>query len=251
MSILLALSFLTIFPFTRNRQVEPPEMAASMAFFPLVGLWLGAILWGFDFEAGKYLNRTLISALEVAIIALLTGGLHLDGFSDTIDGMYGGRGDTTRTLEIMKDSRVGAMGVIGIAMLLIVKVVALSSLPTGVRGGALVLMPTISRWSQVQMAINARYARKEASLARPFVEYLEFKHFAVATVFAAGAVVIFGGTPGMIAFAASGLFTLAARVYFHKKIGGITGDTIGAVNELDEVIVLLVYCGFTGFKVLG
>jgi adenosylcobinamide-GDP ribazoletransferase len=134
------------------------------------------------------------------------------------------------------------MGVIGLALLLMLKVAAVASIPTGLRGQALLLMPAISRWSQVQVSIGSEYARKEGSLAKAFVEFLEWKHFATATIVTCVAVVLLSGTYGMAAFAVAGLFTFAARAYFKSRIGGITGDTIGAVNEINEVLVLLVFC---------
>ena len=241
-SFLTAINFLTIFPFARGKVVEPRELASSMALFPLVGVWLGACMWLMDKYLCLIFPVWVVACLIVAFLAIVTGGLHLDGFTDTLDGFYAGRGDRARTLEVMKDSRVGAMGVIGLFLLLMLKVAAVASIPTGLRGQALLVMPAISRWSQVQVAIGSAYARKEGSLAKAFVEFLEWKHFATATIVTCVAVVLLSGTHGMAAFAVAGLFTFGAKAYFKSRIGGVTGDTIGAVNEINEVLVLLVFC---------
>jgi adenosylcobinamide-GDP ribazoletransferase len=241
-SFLTAISFLTIFPFASGKAVEPRELASSMALFPLVGVWLGACMWLMDKYLCLIFPVWVVACLIVAFLAVVTGGLHLDGFADTLDGFYAGRGDRARTLEVMKDSRVGAMGVIGLLLLLLLKVAAIAGIPSGLRGQALLVMPAISRWSQVQLSIGSEYARKEGSLAKAFIEFLEWKHFATATIVTCVAVVLLSGTRGMAAFAVAGLFTFGAKAYFKSRIGGVTGDTIGAVNEINEVLALLVFC---------
>lgn len=244
---MIAISFLTAFPLGKGKVVEPRDMARSMAFFPLVGLWLGAMMWGIDVVLAPYMPVMAVSALLIGFIATVTGGLHLDGFSDTIDGLFSGRMDREKILAIMKDSHVGAMGVIGLVVLLMVKFAFLTSITSPIRWQALLLAPALARWSQVLVAFGSEYARKEGSLARPFVEFLEFSHFVIATIFAAGAVYFFSGRiAGFIAFGAVGVFTFLAKLYFARKLGGITGDTIGAVSEINEVVVLAAFLVFAG-----
>jgi len=206
------------------------------------------MLWALDFGLGKVFPITVSYALVIAALAFVTGGLHLDGFADTVDGIFGGRGDRERMLVIMKDSRVGAIGVVALIFLLLVKYAALVSLHAPFRGPALLIMPTLARWSQVQLSIGSEFARREGSLAQPFLEFLEWRHFAFATIVTAAAVFFLSGTPGYFAFAVAGVFTLLARVYFKHKLGGITGDMIGAVSESVEVIMLLVFLAATGLS---
>ncbi len=246
---LAALSFLTIFPFGRGKTLEGRDMAASMAWFPLVGLLLGAIIWLIDIGLNSILPVAVTSVVLITLLAFFTGGLHLDGLSDTLDGLYFGHSDREKVLSVMKDSRIGAMGVIGLVLLLLMKFVALNNVAPGYRGQALLIMPTLARWSQVQLAVGARYARKQGSLAQPFVEFLEWKHFAFATTCAAAAVFFLTAVsiPGLICLGAVSLFALLSRLYLNKRIGGITGDTIGAVSEINEVMVLLIYSAATSF----
>jgi adenosylcobinamide-GDP ribazoletransferase len=239
-----ALRFLTIVPLGRGgggETVEPERMASSMAYFPLVGAWLGVFLWLLDFSLGKILPHLVVAVLLVGFLALITGGLHLDGLADTLDGIFGGRGDRERALAIMKDSRVGAMGVVGLALLLLLKFTCIDALHGLARGQALIVMPMLARFSQVQLAYRSEYARKEGSLARPFVEFLELRHFIAAAVGALLITYIAAGFRGLLPLAATLAFTLGARLYFHGKLGGVTGDTIGFVSEINEALVLVVF----------
>jgi len=240
--LLTAIRFLTILPLGRGEALEPKKMAASMAWFPFVGLLLGAALMALDLGlTGRVFPRPVVDAILIAFMALVTGGLHLDGFADTLDGTFGGRGDKARTLEIMKDSRIGAMGVVGIAVLLLLKFTALGGVPADDRWHALVLMPVLARWSQVSMAFRAKAARSGGSLAGSFVEYLGFGHLLLASLATLAAAFFIGGTTGVAALAAVSLLTLASKAHFNRWLGGITGDTIGCVSEINEVLVLLVF----------
>ncbi len=238
-SILTAFRFLTIIPLGKGEDVDPKGMASAMAWFPAVGLVLGLVLAGIDKVFQHYISQRVADIILIGILALITGCLHLDGFADTLDGIFGGRGDRERILAIMKDSHVGAVGVVGIILLLMLKYASLESVNWHYRTGALVIMPAVARWSQVITAFGADFARKHGSLAQPFVEHMEMWHFMVATATAAVAVFVFGGIKGMFILVAAGVFALAAKLYFTKRIGGVTGDTIGAVSEAVEALVLL------------
>lgn len=237
---LTAVSFLTAIPLGRSRAYEPARVASSMAYFPLVGLCLGLALVLIDYLLKGIFPRQVVDVILISFLALVTGGLHLDGLADTVDGIVGGKGDRERTLSVMKDSRIGAMGVVALALLLLFKFAALGSLPASSRTCALIVMPTLARWSQVQLAFRSRAARKEGSLAGPFTELLKPRHLVAATAVAL-AVASFAGIRSVLAFALVLLFSLAARVYFHRSIGGVTGDTIGALSELSEVLVLTAF----------
>jgi len=236
-----AFRFLTILPLGKGKTVEPERMAASMAWFPLVGAWLGGALFAVDYLLRLVVPGNVSSVLVIALLALVTGGLHLDGFADTLDGIFGGRGDKARILEIMKDSRIGAIGVVGLVFLLMLKFVSLDGLFGDSRAYALVLMPTLARWSQVCMALGARSARGEGSLAKPFLEHLNGWHLVSASAVTFAVAVLLAGLKGLVVVVPVAAITVAARLYFNRKIGGITGDTIGAVSEVNEVIVLLTF----------
>ncbi len=237
---LSALGFLTVIPVGQERITED-RMAGMMSFFPLVGLLLGSILALFDYLAKGLLPRQVTDALIVAFLAIITGGLHLDGVADTADGLIGGKGDREKVLAIMKDSRTGAMGVVAICLLLLVKFMALDSIPSDMRPGALLLAPTLSRWGQVAVSYGSRPARSENSLAGSFIEYLKPAHLIAASVMAVVFAALFGGMTGLAALAAAAIVCLLLKIFFNRSIGGETGDTIGASSEIAEALVFIVF----------
>jgi adenosylcobinamide-GDP ribazoletransferase len=238
--MLNALRFLTILPLGRGAELTAKRMAASMAWFPAVGLLLGGMVWGIDKALYYFMPGGVTDAIVITALALVTGGLHLDGLADTCDGLYGGRGDRVRTLEIMKDSHVGAMGVIGLVAVLLLKYGALDGLYGDARGYALLLAPMHARWAQVIMAYRVVYVRKEKSLAQPFVDHLSAGHILFATLFTLGASFGIAGLGGIVMAGMVAVFALAARLYFRIKLGGITGDVIGAVSESAEAFAFVV-----------
>lgn len=238
-AILTAFRFLTIIPLGKGDETGPKDMAAAMAWFPLAGLCMGLALRVLDFGLERVFPQQVVDVMLIAALALVSGGLHLDGFADSLDGIYGGRGDRERTLAIMKDSRVGAMGLVGIVLLLLMKYSALGAVTWNARAGALILMPMAGRWAQVLVAFGSEFARKDGSLAQPFVEHLEMSQFLVATVTAVVATMFVAGPRGILVLAGIGGFAFLARLYFSELIGGVTGDTIGGVSEAVEVLALL------------
>ncbi len=237
---LSALGFLTVIP-VGQKKVAPDRMAGAMMFFPLVGLLLGSILVLFDYLAKGLLPRQVTDALIITFLALITGGLHLDGLADTADGLIGGKGDKGEALAIMKDSRTGAMGVVAIFLLLLIKFMALDSIPSVLRPGALLLAPTLSRWGQVVVSYGSRPARSEGSLAGSFITHIRLAHLVVASLMAAAFSAVFGGMTGLAALAAAAIACLLLKIFFNYSIGGETGDTIGASSEIAEALVLIVF----------
>ncbi|MDH3973964.1 MAG: adenosylcobinamide-GDP ribazoletransferase [Deltaproteobacteria bacterium] len=240
---LTALGFLTLFPHPQYDDFEGKDLGCSMAAFPLVGLFLGIILVISDFILSSFLPEGLTNILLIALLVILTGGLHLDGFMDTLDGIGGGN-NREKILAIMRDSRVGAFGAIGIIFLVIIKWEALNSLGSDVKTTALLLMPLISRWAMALLTHISPYARAEG-LGRPFADGLtrERIYFALASTLVIS-LFLFGFKGIVIVFIIIILsFVLAG--WFRNKIGGITGDVIGAWNELAELLVLLLILFFT------
>lgn len=234
-----ALGFLTILPHPKNTDPEGNDLGRSMAFFPLVGLLLGLTLVIINSLFLPYLPDRLVNMLILATLIIVTGGLHMDGFMDTLDGIGGGN-DRQRILAIMRDSRVGAFGVLGVIILLLIKWEALNSIGYETKGAALLLMPVISRGGQVLLTHLSPYARAEG-VGRPFADGLDGKSFTVAVAITVILSLVSGGLAGILIAAIAGLFTLWWSRFFIKKIGGITGDIIGALNELLEMIVLLFF----------
>lgn len=234
-----ALGFLTLLPYPKNTDFEGKDLGRSMALFPLVGLLLGLMLLLLNSFLSPYLPERLVNIIIISLLIIVTGGLHMDGFMDTLDGIGGGN-NKERILTIMRDSRVGAFGAIGLILLLLIKWEALNSISGEMKGAALLLMPVISRGGQVLLTYLSPYARTEG-VGRPFADGLNKKALTVAIVITLILSLVSGGFAGILIAVIGGLFTLWWSRFFIRKIDGITGDVIGALNELLEVMVLFFF----------
>lgn len=233
-----ALEFLTIIPSLRRKVSGQVEIGRSLVYFPLVGLLLGLIILGLDFVLRLVLPLPVVGAILIGAMAVVTGAIHLDGFMDTCDGLGGHSPE--RRLEIMKDSRVGAFGVVGIVILLLMKYGALVSLTPGLRVGALVAMPVLGRWAMVFGVTGYPYARPEG-LGKAFVQQASWPRFWVATVLALIIVVVFGRWIGLVTFMGVGLVVWGAATLMKRKFTGLTGDSYGALCELSEAMSLVLF----------
>ncbi|AMV73412.1 adenosylcobinamide-GDP ribazoletransferase [Desulfuromonas carbonis] len=233
-----AIAFLTVFPVARNLALEPPRLARSMAFFPAVGLTLGLLLVVADWFLGLLLPRAVLDALLLLLLIGATGALHLDGIADLIDGLAGGR-DREGILRIMKDSRVGAIGAVGLVMTLLLKYLSLTNIPLPAKAAALVLMPAAGRWIQVVLAVNCRYLRAEGGTGRIFVEQVGEREMLIATATLLAAVLVLFHLQGILLFFLLAVVAALLIRYFNRRLGGVTGDVLGGATEVVEIVVLL------------
>lgn len=232
---LIALQFLTVLPL-KIKNVKPEDLGASLFYFPVVGLFIGLILAGISYVYAE-LPVPALAAILIALYYFMTGALHLDGLADTCDGFYGSR-PKERILEIMRDSHIGAMGVTGIFLVLLLKFAFLASMRGALLGGALILMTVFSRWALVALCFMSDYARKDGK-ARGFIEHASKRSFVTGAIFTLLVFFIIAGLKGVIAFMLSFVGIFLFMLYSKKKIGGMTGDTLGAACELSEILVLL------------
>ena len=236
--LLQAVSLLTILPVGHLSFSEEKELARSMAFFPIVGLVIGLILALGYYLFSLFIPRTLGLWLTIGLLAILTRGLHLDGFADTMDGLGSG-GPREKILEVMRDSRIGAFGVIGLVLLIGAQYLALAQIPISSISYALILMVVMGRNSMVLVCYRSPYSRSEGGLAKPFTENLGKREVALSLVSAFGIALLAMGVKGIMVFSGVCLFSLGYRLFFIKKLSGVTGDILGAANELAEVLCLL------------
>jgi adenosylcobinamide-GDP ribazoletransferase len=233
----LALTFLTVFPWFRLGEVTPGDLARSLFWFPWVGALLGLVLWGAGVGLSSLFPTPAAAALLVALTVLLTRGLHLDGLADTVDGLGGGDTPEAR-LAIMKDSRLGAFGAVSLVLVLLLKFSFLLALVDRGMVRTLVLFPLISRWGLVLLAALAPYARPGGGLGQAMTEGATLQLTAGATVAALLLSFLAGGYAGLLILGLAGLVVWGLSRYFRHKLGGITGDVYGTVNEILEVLVL-------------
>ena len=229
-----ALQFLTILPLGGS---EPFDSRNIVPYFPLVGLVVGLLLAVFDKIAAMFWIRPVAAAVDVILLAAVTGAFHLDGLADAADGMFGHR-SRERALEIMKDSRVGAMGLVTIVGCLMLKWAGLMAVGAHHRFLMLLLIPAYAR-SGMMFGIRALpYGRPGGGTAFAFFENpLKPEDFKWLLAPVAGS--FFLGWRGIwlnLVFA----LTLAAILgFYRKRMGCITGDMLGAMTELMETVLFL------------
>jgi adenosylcobinamide-GDP ribazoletransferase len=240
-SLFIALQFLTIIPLQPSVRPEERDIARSMSFFPLMGMIIGGFLILINLITSRYLSPFITSALILIGWVGITGALHLDGFADTVDGLCGGE-KKEQILRIMEDSFIGAKGAIALILLLLLKFTILVELAAEYKNYALFFAPVAGRWSMVAGIYLSSYAREEG-LAKAF-----FSHKTGREIFWASLITF---CLGLILFRIEFFYiigiVLAANLflitYIKRKIGGLTGDNLGALNEIIEVITLFsLYC---------
>jgi adenosylcobinamide-GDP ribazoletransferase len=229
-----ALQFLTIFPTPLRHDADGRIYGQSLAYFPLVGLLLGAILLGIQFGLHFLLPDSVINALLITALAILTGAHHLDGLSDTFDGIFAGNSPEER-LAIMADTKVGTFGIASVILLLLLKYACLfhvSMMP------ALLMMPVLSRWTMVTVIFAFPYARS-SGMGMAFKQAATWQRLVVASTLAIILAVALLAWKGVILVAALFIIIFGVTYYFRSRLGGLTGDTYGAINEIAEVSVLV------------
>ncbi|HMS86529.1 MAG TPA: adenosylcobinamide-GDP ribazoletransferase [Nitrospira sp.] len=237
---IFAWHFLTTIPLSRvHHEPTAPELATSMAWYPVVGLLIGGSLAIADLVLHTGFDPLVVNALLIALLVLLTRGLHQDGLADTLDGLAGG-GTVSERLSIMRDPHIGALGATGLFLSLILRYVGLMALPQELRLPALCCMPAVGRWAMVTSAWVSPYARKEGGLAAPFLTHLSWRHVVLATlVVAVGLGVGFGVVSSFVVMMGGAFVVLMGWWGCRSWFGGITGDTLGATNETVEILFLL------------
>jgi adenosylcobinamide-GDP ribazoletransferase len=246
-NFITALQFLTIITVRKDHEVAEGDLAKSMVYFPFIGFLIGVLLVNADkiFELIA-LPQTIATFLLIILSVLVTRALHIDGLADTFDGLMGGRDHSSR-LAIMKDSRLGTAGALGIVFVLFMKYLCLNNLFESERIVALLVTPVLGRWSQTLMVSNAEYGR-EQGMGKAFVGHLRSSSLVATSTVAIGLsafVVVRLDVHSVILFivliCAVLLLTYLGKRYLVRKLGGVTGDAIGAMSELNEMMVLFLF----------
>lgn len=242
---LIALQFLTIIPLRKSIKIEEKDLSNSLIFFPIIGLIIGIFLILINYLISSFFSPLVVNTLIIIIWIGISGALHLDGFCDTIDGLYGGQTKEER-LKIMKDSSIGAKGAIALICLLILKLSLLMEISPQYKYQTLLFTPMIGRWGMVMGIFLVPYAREEG-MAKSFIKYKDTKQLFWASLITltTGLFLFKFISLGIIGLVIGIIFLLT--LYLKRKIGGITGDTLGGLNEIIEVFTLLIiYCFLIG-----
>jgi adenosylcobinamide-GDP ribazoletransferase len=233
----IALQFLSSLPIRLPGMPEPRELGRSLLFYPLVGLLFGAILWACNWLLLG--TPTLLhAALLLSVWVLLSGGLHLDGLADSADAWLGGFGDRERTLTIMKDPRSGPIAVVTLVLVLLLKFTALLALIEQQHSLALVIVPLIGRGALLGLFLTTPYVRA-GGLGQALADHLPRSVGRQVLAVSALACVLIAGLSGVLAVVLAVLGFAWLRQVMLRRLGGMTGDTAGAMLELIEVGVLV------------
>jgi adenosylcobinamide-GDP ribazoletransferase len=235
-SFLTALQFLTILPIRIYSPAQGKELSKSMAYFPVVGGIIGIVLGGGWWIFSKFLPLSLVWILLLILLLFLTGGLHIEGFIDMCDGFSGGK-NKQEILKIMQDSRVGSIGSISGGCLLLFKYLCLLHLPQNFVFPSLITMPTLGRYLMVVASAVLPYAREEGT-GKAFVSKVGKREVLLASIFTFGLSFALLREKIFILFPFIFLFLGLFCLYIKKKLGGVTGDILGGVNEITEVLIL-------------
>jgi adenosylcobinamide-GDP ribazoletransferase len=231
-----AARYLTIVPLPARDAADPDALGRSAAWFPVVGLALGLALAAVDRAVLWLFPPILATLLTVTAWKLLTGGLHLDGLADCLDGLMGR--DRDHRLAIMRDSRIGVFGAVGLILVLLLELAALAELPAGVRGRTLLVAPAVGRAMPPLLAAlfpAARPGGQGATFARAVRRAAVWTAAAIAL--AASGLAL--GRAGLAAFALAAAAVVLLGRFLARRLGGLTGDGFGAAVEIAELAVLL------------
>ncbi|MDQ3622925.1 MAG: adenosylcobinamide-GDP ribazoletransferase [Verrucomicrobiota bacterium] len=241
-SFLAAVMFLTRIPVGSLPQFRADQLARSAVYFPLIGMAVGAAGALVVLAAQPFFPPLIAALLCMLATVLITGGLHEDGLSDAADGLMGGH-DPARRLEIMKDSGVGTYGALALWFSLTAKLLLLHALlgqSAWLACGALVAAHTLGRGATVALLYACPYARSEESKSKPFGDRVTLGPLLLALSLSIAVAVALLGARAVACLAIAAVITWATGVYCRRKIGGITGDCLGAVNQLVELACYLV-----------
>jgi adenosylcobinamide-GDP ribazoletransferase len=229
-----ACRYLTVVPVPQGE--EAGDLGRAAAWFPVVGVGIGVLLAGAAIVATLAVPPAVAAVLVVALWAGLTGGLHLDGLADTLDGLGGGW-SREEALAIMRDPTTGAYGVAGIVLVLALKVAALASLPPGLAWRALLVASILGRTAPLLLVRLCPPAREEGA-GHAFARSLRPSALAAASVVGIAAALGCMGAWGLLAVLATGSQAASFAFYLRRRLGGFTGDCLGALTETSEGIVL-------------
>ena len=232
----VAARYLTIVPLPGPTRLTPDALGRSAPWFPVIGIGIGVILLVVD-RVTQVVFPTLLGALlTVTAWKLLTGGLHLDGLADCLDALGGH--DAEHRLAIMRDSRIGAFGAMGLILVLLLEIVAVSELAPGLRGRTLLVVPVIARATPPLLVRLFRPARSEG-LGAAFSASVDWWAAPVALAFAVAVALAALQTLGALLFALSVACAVALAWFIVSRVSGITGDVLGAAIEIAELTGLL------------
>lgn len=236
--LILMIQFLTRIPLPFNLNVNEEDFSEGVIYFPVVGLIIGGLSY-LLMELLQYrLSEGIVAVMILLFQVFITGGLHLDGLADSFDGLYSNR-DKNRMLEIMKDSRVGSNGALALIMLMLVKFILLIEVINSYHVMTImILTPALARYTVIVASRFSNYAR-EKGMGNFFIGKTRTEHLVMGSIFVLAMTML--QAQSLIVMATMVVFALLYSKHVTKKLGGMTGDTLGAMIEMSEILALLVF----------
>jgi len=226
----VTLQFLTIIPVRLPRALPQGVFPGAVALFPLVGLAIGGLAAGVDALCGLVLRSPVTAAIDLVVLAAISGALHLDGLADAADGLLGNL-PRERRLEVMREGGIGAFGVAAIVLVLLCEYAGLVSLAPAVRVATLAAAVALSRWAMSLLLWALPYARAEG-IATTLRSGLRLRHVLLSTLCAVVIVGVLFSVAGVLLLALSAAVALGVGWLAVRRIGGCTGDVYGAAGEI-------------------
>lgn len=214
-------------------------LGKTQAWFPLVGLLLGLILFFSSCFFQLFFPPTICAALLLLLHFFFTGGFHLDGLADTADGLMSGKPEREKIFSIMKDSYLGSMGATALTLLLLIKYSALTIIISKAPL-ALVIFPVLGRYAIVQLTFSSTYARAEGGLGAIFTNHCNQRELLSAALISLTSGLLFAGFIGLLSCIAITLYVVIIKYAAQRRLGGVTGDILGYACESGEALVLII-----------
>jgi len=236
-SFLVAVQFMTRLPVPRGIPYSPDALAKSVVFFPAIGLLVGAGGVALNFFLSPHMSRDVVVVLILVYLVIVTGGLHEDALGDAADGLGGGW-EKDRVLAIMRDSRIGSFGTIAITLGLLARFVFLTHLAPNKFMGFFIAGQVLGRWTALPLAFFLPSARdNEAGQGKLIADKVTPVSFAAGTLLALTIVAIALRPAALGASLIAILVAAVSGFYYRRRIGGITGDCLGATTQLTEIAI--------------
>lgn len=234
------LQFLTRIPINISLECKQDNFRRAAFYLPIIGLIVGGIQWIAYYVLNIFLPANITAVLIFIVSVLITGALHVDGLGDTCDGFYAFKGKD-KIIEIMKDSRIGTFACIAIVADILLKISAMTYIIENKLTVIIILAPILGRLSITFISLIGRPAKSSGSgnlfignMSRTIVLFAALLTFAISIIF-------IGITDSAIIIVITSLVSLSVNKYSESKINGITGDILGANNELVEISILITY----------
>ena len=235
--LFIALGFLSIIPVREKEPIQPSGLGEGAVWFPLVGLMIGCVLAGVRLLLNDIFSSYQTAAWIVIIWVIITGGLHLDGLADSVEGMVVAFPKKER-LKIMRDPHLGTFGIITIVLYLVLKILVIAELEESGSFFSYILATTLARW--VVLIVAVQKTARDDGIGTSFSHGIGFTKIA-STFILPLVLIIISGIRGMITLLVVLLFIFGVINLAKKQLGGVTGDIMGMGIEMTEIIVLIMF----------